>query len=108
LRELLIEELRDLYSAETQLVDALPKMAEAAASRELKSLLKITWRKGHVERPEDVFGLLEGKPSGETCDAMKGLVKEGENLVHARRSLREHRFSLQRVVGEEMNRYLRT
>jgi ferritin-like metal-binding protein YciE len=45
LRELLIEELRDLYSAETQLVDALPKMAEAASSRELKSLLKITWRK---------------------------------------------------------------
>lgn len=85
LRDLLLEELRDLYSAETQLVDALPKMAEAANSRELKAAFKhhLKQTEGHVARLDDVFRQLEEKSSGETCEAMKGLVKEGEILVNA-------------------------
>ncbi len=85
LRDLLIEELRDLYSAETQLVDALPKMAEVATSRELKSAFEdhLEETEGHVTRLEDIFRLLEEKSSGETCEAMKGLIKEGQILAHA-------------------------
>jgi ferritin-like metal-binding protein YciE len=85
LRDLLTEELRDLYSAETQLADALPKMAEAASSNQLKSAfthhLKET--KQHVSRLEGIFQQIGEKPSGETCEAMKGLIKEGETLVKA-------------------------
>ncbi len=85
LRDLLIEELRDLYNAETQLVDALPKMAEAATSRELKSAFEqhLEQTHGHVSRLENVFQQIGEKSSGETCEAMKGLVKEGEILVKA-------------------------
>jgi ferritin-like metal-binding protein YciE len=85
LRDLLLEELHDLYSAETQLVDALPKMAEAANSRELKAAFKhhLEQTEGHVERLDDIFRRLEEKSSGETCEAMKGLIKEGEILVNA-------------------------
>jgi ferritin-like metal-binding protein YciE len=85
LRDLLIEELRDLYSAETQLVSALPKMAEAASSTELKSAFEhhIEETLGHVSRLESIFKNIDEKSSGETCEAMKGLIKEGETLVKA-------------------------
>jgi ferritin-like metal-binding protein YciE len=85
LRDLFIEELRDLYSAETQLVDALPKMAEAAASQELASAFEhhLEETRGHVSRLESIFNQIGEKSSGETCEAMKGLIKEGEILVKA-------------------------
>jgi ferritin-like metal-binding protein YciE len=85
LRDLLFEELRDLYSAETQLIDALPKMAEAATSRELKSAFKhhLEETRGHVSRLESMFQRIGEKSSGETCEAMKGLIREGEVLVKA-------------------------
>jgi ferritin-like metal-binding protein YciE len=85
LRDLLLEELRDLYNAETQLVEALPKMAEAANSRELKAAFKhhLEQTEGQVARLDDIFRLLEEKSSGETCEAMKGLIKEGEILINA-------------------------
>ena len=85
LRDLLIEESRDLYSAETQLLDALPKMAEAASSSELKSAFShhLEETKGHVSRLERVFQQMGEKSSGEVCEAMKGLIKEGEILVKA-------------------------
>ena len=85
LRDLLIEELRDLYSAETQLVGALPKMAEAAASQELASAFEhhLEETRGHVSRLESIFNQIGEKSSGETCEAMKGLIKEGEILVKA-------------------------
>jgi ferritin-like metal-binding protein YciE len=85
LRDLLVEQLRDLYSAETQLVEALPKIAEAASSQELKSAfehhLQQTYE--HVSRLKDIFGDIGEKSSGETCEAMKGLIKEGEILLKA-------------------------
>ena len=85
LRDLLIEELRDLYSAETQLLDALPKMAEAASSNQLKLAFShhLEETRQHVSRLETIFQQIGEKPSGETCEAMKVLIKEGEILVKA-------------------------
>jgi ferritin-like metal-binding protein YciE len=86
LRDLLVEELRDLYSAETQLLDALPKIEQAASSNELKSAFShhLEQTREHVSRLERIFQQLGENPSGETCEAMKGLVKEGELLVKAK------------------------
>ena len=85
LRDLLVEELRDLYNAEKQLVSALPKMAEAASSTELKSAFEhhLEETLGHVSRLESIFKNIDEESSGETCEAMKGLIKEGETLVKA-------------------------
>lgn len=85
LKILLIEELRDLYSAETQLVKALPKMAKAASTEELADAfnehLEIT--KGHVNRLEEIFEQLDEKPKGHPCMAMEGLLKEGTEAIDA-------------------------
>ena len=81
-----MEELRDLYSAETQLLDALPKMAEAASSNQLKAAFShhLEETKQHVTRLERIFQQIGEKASGETCEAMKGLIKEGESLVKSK------------------------
>ena len=78
-----IESMEDLYDAEQRLVKALPKMAEASTSPELKQafLSHLGETKGHVERLEQVFQSLGKKPRGQTCDAMKGLVEEGDEMV---------------------------
>ncbi|HEX3444078.1 MAG TPA: ferritin-like domain-containing protein [Chthoniobacterales bacterium] len=85
-KDLLIAELRDLHNAEEQLVEALPKMAEAASSTELKNALNhhLEETRKHVTRLDDVFEKLGEKASGETCQAMKGLVKEGEEFIQAK------------------------
>ena len=83
LRELLVEELKDLYSAENQLLKALPKMAKAATSRELRrafeSHLKET--KGQVERLDQVFSELDESPGRKKCKAMEGLIEEGSEWM---------------------------
>ncbi len=86
LHELLIDELRDLYSAETQLVHALPKMAKAASNRELKKGFThhLTQTRGHVRRIERAMKLLRASPRGKTCEAMKGLIKEGAEAIQAK------------------------
>jgi len=85
LRDLYLEELRDLYNAENQLVKALPKMAEAAKDRHLKTAFKehLAQTKTHVSRLEEIFEGLGEKPTGETCHAMEGLVEEGEQMIKA-------------------------
>jgi ferritin-like metal-binding protein YciE len=85
LRELYLNELRDLYSAETQLIEALPKMAEAATSPTLKQAFTshLAETRTHAKRLEEIFSALDEKPTGETCAAMKGLIKEGEDYVKA-------------------------
>jgi len=85
LRDLFIEELRDLYSAETQLLDALPKMAQAATSQQLKSAFEqhLQQTRGHVSRLDKIFQQISEKSAGEICEAMKGLIKEGDTLVKA-------------------------
>jgi ferritin-like metal-binding protein YciE len=83
LRELYIDELRDLYSAETQLVKALPKMAKAASTAELQQAFEDHLRQttGHVTRLEQIFEELGEKPTGKKCVGMEGLVKEGSELI---------------------------
>ena len=79
LRELLIEELKDLYSAEKQIVKALPKIIRGAASQELKAAitehLEVT--KAQVTRLDEVFGTLGEKPRAKHCKGMEGLLEEG-------------------------------
>jgi ferritin-like metal-binding protein YciE len=86
LRDLFIEELRDLYSAETQLVKALPKMAEAASDANLKQAFTnhLEQTEGHVARLEEIFQAIDETPSGETCQAMEGLIKEGSQMIKAK------------------------
>ena len=83
LRKLYVEELRDLYSAENQLVKALPKMAKGASSAELKQAFEdhLEETEGHVERLEEIFEGLDESPKGKTCKAMKGLVEEGSEML---------------------------
>lgn len=83
LRELYIDELRDLYNAETQLVKALPKMAKAASNDQLRQAFEEHLRQTseHVSRLEQIFEQLEEKPSGKKCLGMEGLVKEGAETM---------------------------
>ena len=83
LQQLYTDELRDLYNAENQLLKALPKMAKAASSEELKDAFEkhLEQTKGHVERLEEVFQELGEKPKGTTCRAMKGLIEEGSEIL---------------------------
>src|SRR2546430_5023615 len=83
LNKLYLEELRDLYSAETQLVKALPKMAKGASSDELMKAFEshLEQTKEHVERLTEIFDRLEEKPTGKTCKAMKGLIEEGSEML---------------------------
>jgi ferritin-like metal-binding protein YciE len=83
LQELYIDELKDLYSAETQLVKALPKMAKAASSDELRQGIEqhLEQTRGHVERLEEIFESLSESPKGRKCAGMEGLVKEGSEIM---------------------------
>jgi ferritin-like metal-binding protein YciE len=83
LRDVMLEELRDLYSAENQLTKALPKMAKAAEDEELKQAFTdhLEETKGQVERLKQIFTLLEEKPTGKHCKAMEGLVEEGKEAI---------------------------
>jgi ferritin-like metal-binding protein YciE len=79
LRELYVDELKDIYSAETQLVKALPKMAKAAVSAELRNgfVQHLEQTSGHVSRLEQIFEALDETPTGKHCKGMEGLIKEG-------------------------------
>jgi len=83
LKELYVEELKDLWSAETQLTKALPKMMKAASNPKLKKAfnthLKQTER--HVKRLERIFKELDESPRGKKCVGMEGLIKEGQELI---------------------------
>jgi ferritin-like metal-binding protein YciE len=86
LGDLLHDQVRDLYDAEKQLVKALPKMAEAASTPELKQAFEqhLQQTKGHVTRLEEVFKHLNHSAKGKTCKAMEGLVEEGEEIIDAK------------------------
>jgi len=83
LKNLYLEELRDLYNAETQILKALPKMAQAASASELQEGFRTHLREteGQVGRLETIFKKLGQSPQGKTCQAMKGLLEEGEELM---------------------------
>jgi ferritin-like metal-binding protein YciE len=86
LKDLYLEQLKDLHSAETQLVDALPKMAEKASSADLRKAFNDHLRQTteHVRRLERIFQDLQESPKGNTCEGMKGLIKEGDQMLHMR------------------------
>lgn len=83
LKELFIDELRDLYNAENQLIKALPKMAKAANSEELRSGFEehLQQTKGHAQRLEQIFETLGEKAGGKKCKAMEGLIAEGSEVM---------------------------
>jgi ferritin-like metal-binding protein YciE len=83
LKELYVDELKDLYNAENQLLKALPAMAEASSEPLLKKAFNDHLRQteGHVERLNKIFTSLDERPTGKVCKAMKGLVAEGEEVI---------------------------
>ena len=83
LHDLYVEELKDLYSAENQLIKALPKMAKAASSKELRAAFQehLTETRAQVGRLEKVFKELKVSPKGKKCKAMEGLIEEGKELL---------------------------
>jgi len=83
LHDVYVDQLKDLYSAETQLIKALPKMAKAAHDATLKKGFTehLAQTKVHAERLEEIFGGLDEKPTGKKCKAMAGLVEEGSEAI---------------------------
>lgn len=83
LKELYLDELKDLYNAENQLVKALPKLAKAAASEELRAGFEehLEQTRGHVSRLEQIFKSLGENPKGKKCKGMEGLVEEGSEII---------------------------
>jgi len=83
LHDLYVEELKDLYSAESQLIKALPKMAKAASSKALKAGFEkhLKETKVHAERLESIFKKLGVSAGGKKCKAMEGLIEEGEEVI---------------------------
>lgn len=83
MRKLFVDQLRDIYNAETQLTKALKEMADSATDQELKAAFEdhLHETEQHVDRLEKVFKSLDYKPEGEVCDAMKGLISEGKDLL---------------------------
>ena len=83
LQQLFVEQLRDLYDGEQQITEALPKLIEKASNPQLKSALQehleITNRQ--IERLDEIFEQLDEDADGETCKGMKGVIKEGDDLV---------------------------
>ncbi len=83
LQDLFVEDLKDLYSAENQLIKALPKMAKAANAPELKQAFQTHLKEteGHVKRLEKIMQELDESPKGKKCKAMEGLIEEGKELM---------------------------
>ncbi len=83
MQDLFLEQIRDLYSAETQIVKALPKMVEAASNEELRAGFQehLAQTENHVSRLESIFTRLGQKSSGDKCKGMEGLLKEGDEMI---------------------------
>ena len=85
LDELLEDELKDIYSAETQLIKALPKMAQVADSNDLRAAFEqhLEQTRHHVQRIEQICSDLKITPQGKKCAGMEGLIKEGEEILQS-------------------------
>lgn len=83
LHDMFVDELRDAYDAEKQLIKALPKLARAAVSDELREAFEshLTETQGHVTRLEQVFTSLEEKTRGKHCDGIAGIIEEGKSVL---------------------------
>lgn len=111
LEDLFVHELKDLYDAEHQIVEALPELKKAAASNDLRSAFAehLEQSKTHIQRLKQVFDHLKQKPARETCAGMKGLVKEGQKVLQEEMSAGVRDAALigaaQRVEHYEMAGY---
>jgi ferritin-like metal-binding protein YciE len=111
LEDLLVDQLKDLYDAENRLVDALQKMADAATTPSLREAFSshLLQTRNHVTRLEQGFNLLGIQPARETCQAMKGLIAEGSQVIDAKGNLTVRDAALiaaaQRVEHYEMAGY---
>ena len=111
LRDLYLDELKDLYSAEKQLVKALPKMAKAATARTLKNGFQkhLKETRVHVERLKQIFDDMGVSPGSKKCKAMEGLITEGEGIIEedAEPEVRDAALiaAAQRVEHYEMDGY---
>jgi ferritin-like metal-binding protein YciE len=83
MEDLFLEQIEDLYDAEQRLVKAIPKMAKASSTPELREAFDshLEQTTGHVDRLEQIFAQLQKSAKAETCKAMKGLIEEGEEIV---------------------------
>ena len=83
MHQLFLDQLKDMYWAENHIVESLPKMVKAATSQELRDALNehLEVTKTHVQRLEQTFESLDEKAEGKVCPAIKGLVKEGEEII---------------------------
>ena len=83
LHDAFIDELHDTYDAEKQLTKALPKLAKAATSADLRKAFEshLQETKGHIDRLEQVFGSLEEKVRGKHCDGIAGIIEEGKSIM---------------------------
>ncbi|HEX6694039.1 MAG TPA: ferritin-like domain-containing protein [Longimicrobiales bacterium] len=83
LQDLYVEELKDIYNAEQQIIKALPKMAAGASHSSLKKAFEehLVMTRGQVERLETIFAEMDEKPTGKKCKGMEGLIEEGEELL---------------------------
>ncbi len=86
LQDLFEHEIRDLYSAESQLIEAIPKMAENSTNEELRRGFEehLEQTKHHKERLERIGEVCNFKPKGDDCDAMEGLIDEGEKIIKSK------------------------
>jgi ferritin-like metal-binding protein YciE len=83
LRDLYLIELKDLYDAENRIIKALPKMAEAAKSTELRNAFDehLTQTRNHAARLEQIFNSLNESPKGQKCKGVIGIIDEGEDMI---------------------------
>jgi ferritin-like metal-binding protein YciE len=111
LHDLYVNELKDLYNAESQLLKALPKMAKASSSEDLKAAFEehLAVTQEQVKRLETIFGELDESPKGKKCKAMEGLIAEGSEVIEedADDSVRDAALiaAAQRVEHYEMAGY---
>lgn len=111
LDELLEDELKDIYSAETQLVEALPKMAQAAESNDLREAFEkhLEQTRIHLQRIEDICSDLKIAPQGKKCAGMEGLIKEGQEILQSDAEAETRQAALigaaQRVEHYEISAY---
>ncbi len=83
LRDLFVDQLKDIYSAETQLTKALPKLAKAATSTELQNAFKmhLDQTQNQIKRLDEIFSSLGKNPKGKKCKGMEGLIEEGADMM---------------------------
>jgi len=101
LEDLFIDELKDLYSAETQLIKALPKLAKAAATADLRAAFEehLEQTQQHAARIEDICAELEASPRGKKCKGMEGLIEEGKEMLEQKRERAESNVTDAGIIG---------